>query len=333
MVLVTRLRSLTIFCITACFGLHALHAAVINVPQDAWPTALTAGDTWNIYDGATVPPALEFDFVTTAAGSTINAYGGAHGGFVNVSGTLNVFEGHHFGITEARHGSINLFGGSVDITALFEGSVLNLNGGRVNGFFTSDDSTINLHSGALPAATDIRSSTLNMSGGEFRLAVNATPFYDESIVNMSGGVMSDSGFRGGAIFNLSGGLIGGGTEFDRVLIEQDARLNLTVREALLDGNPIVGLTAGQSVIVDVSSHEGTLAGVLADGSPFTFVLKLSDNNFTPGGVIYTNLIDDQGSPAFEQVEISISMVPEPEACALAIAAIVVGYVSRRCHRI
>jgi len=168
---------------------------------------------------------------------------------------------------------VNINGGTVErgFSANF-GSTVNINGGRLLPFFFANSgSTTNIKNGVLSGDFSANAgSVVNISGGD------AGQFFT---------AMSDS------IVNISGGIVG--QNFNALA---NSEVNLFGLHFTLDGTDITGsLNLGESELI--ADRDLTLAGLLADGSAFSFDL---------------NSVDIFGEDTFDPDAIlTITLVPEP----------------------
>jgi hypothetical protein len=305
----------------------AARAVVYNMPPDALPATLLAGDTLNFNTGGVIP---EFAAVEAGLGSTVNLYGGALGFITNLKGVLNVYGGKASETTHGDGATINVFAGTTGGFNL-KNSVLNVQGGTLGGLVSAANSTINLAAGQL-GFWYFSDTTVNMTGGQLPVVV-----FDEGggrrILNVSGGELGHMTLRDGSVLNLRGGKSMPNTTF---AVLPDAKAHLYVRSASINGSPVPGLTLGVDVPIDVTNQTGKLDVVLQNGSPFSFLLstttQLQDQFLGP--LISTNRSMSSTSPAPAKVEVVLTLVPEPCSAALAtasIAACVGGLRRRRLH--
>src|SRR6185503_19996706 len=92
----------------------------------------------------------------------------------------------------------------------------------------------------------------------------------------------------GSTVNISGGVFAAPIE-----IYDGVNLNVTGREFYLSGLPIENLTPGQPLVL--TQRNAVLTGVLADGSPFRFLLY----EYGYGGRVSS------------QATLTLNLVPEP----------------------
>jgi hypothetical protein len=274
---------------------------VYNVPPDPLPTSLAAGEILNFYDGGFVP-----EFYETAPGSVVNVHSGFFAFFPYINGDLNVYGGTTGTTMFATGGTLNVFGGKLgDQTSLINGE-LNVYGGEVEFSLNAYDSVVNVQAGQVGFAENLTRSVLNISGGEVYGFANSP---SQSTINLSGGTLGDTRLGGESILNMNGGTFPPNAY---VVAYPDSQVNLKVRAASLNGQPIAGLAYGVTAPIDFTNLVGELTGVLEDGSPFEFSLILDAGPDGPGAVIVTDPTRPSagGSPA-GSVVVNITLVPEP----------------------
>lgn len=248
----------------------ALFDTVINVPTDP-----NIGDDESIgSDGLTTQLNLSDggdvgNRVTVQSGSEVNISGG------EVGNTLTVASG----------GEVNISGGTTSsrLTAQ-SGSEVNISGGAMSGFFVSETgSVVNITGGSTDFPFSVGrllvSGEVNISGEAFVPSVSNT---SGSEVNISGGSVGTSDAASGSVVNVSGGsvdvvLAASGSEVNvsggstTLFAGSGSVVNLSVRDAFLDGVLVSGLSRDSAVTIP--ERAGVLAGWLADGSDFSFELN------------------------------------------------------------
>ena len=183
-----------------------------------------------------------------------------------IDGTqVNVSSGGSVGSFSAFSSEVNISGGSVGSFDAFD-SELNISGGSIAGIDVIE-SELNISGGTI-AGIDVNDGELNISGGTIDGAVSALFFAD---VNISGGDITGD-FRAdfGGVVDISGGTFGG----DFIFFE-DVWANISGSDFFLSGVPVQSLTVA-SPVSTINDRSSILTGVLADGSPFSFDLSLSD---------------------------------------------------------
>ena len=206
-------------------------------------------------------------------GSVVNIEGGFIDTFflANNHSVVNMSGGSVAGGRATGQSIINLSGGTLgEFSNRFiveEGSTLNISGGTngVDGEANAG-STVNVTGGALGFRFDANAgSTINISGGEVHSQFTA---HAGSLVNVTGGVLGVD-FGNAAMVNISGGTIG-----DRFFASSDSEVNLFGKQFFLDGVDLASfLIPGQPFVI--SDRDVPLIGVLADGTPFDFLLARS----------------------------------------------------------
>jgi hypothetical protein len=250
-----------------------------------------------------VPPDLG-DGVTLANDTQLNITNG---------GSVGLFLGTSSGPDAGVNIEINLIDGSIGSAADFFGDVtVNISGGVIADFFADNGVTLNVSGGVI--GTDIS----GISG-----------FGSASVMNFSGGQLGDFfDVNPGATLNVSGGTLGAKLEVFGDTFEFDpfdaagapGQLNLFGTGFSIDGVPLDFLT--DNIAHTVTERGGALlAGVLADGTPFS--LDLNDDATGSGleSVFYTNAV------------LTVTQVPEPAHAVLASAVIGLGLVLLRRLRI
>jgi len=211
----------------------ALFDTVINVPTDP-----NIGDDESIgSDGLTTQLNLSDggdvgNRVTVQSGSEVNISGGAMSGFfVSEAGSV-----------------VNITGGSADFP--FSVGQQLLVSGEVN---ISGEAFV-------PSVQTGSGSELNISGG----SVNSADAVSGSVVTVSGGSIELVTAAAGSEVNVSGGST-------TIFALSESVVNLSVRDAFLDGVLVSGLSRDSAVTI--SERAGVLTGWLADGSDFSFELN------------------------------------------------------------
>jgi PEP-CTERM motif len=331
-------------------SIPATPPGVIDVPTDASPIGLRAGQTLNLDNGGT----LSDNFA--AVNATLNINGGNVGvGLEITNSTLSMTNGTVNNAFDAGPGSlVNISGGTVggSSSASFN-STVNITGGSLGGAFRANNgSTVNISGGTVGSIFNANSgSTVNISGGIVGDIFQAN---DGSIVNISGGsvgsiftansgstinisdgVVADSfQARNGSTVNISGGQVG------RVLVAHSGSTvdisggSLADSLQALSGSNI-NITGG---IIGEDFHafsgsEINLTGLsfILDGIDLTTSLILGDPLLiTDRDVILEGLLSD-GSPfSFDlnstnspiedffdtNATLTITLVPEPGTLSL-----------------
>lgn len=160
---------------------------------------------------------------------------------------------------------------------------------------------LNLSDGGVishPIFTTYADSELLVSGG----VTEHVRARDGSFVDMSGGMIGSLSVIGATV-QLSGGLFG-----DSVDVYSGATLALWGGEYFVDGLPIAGLDSpGDSLTWD-DRLDGTLSGVLADGTPFIFA-RADGDDIDPG----TTTLHVVDLPEVETGEVVVSAGVTPQS--------------------
>ena len=221
-----------------------LSPIVVSTTNPNLPSGLRTGQTLTLQNGGQLGNNFE------VVGATLNVVGGSLGDGADVSNSeVNISGGSVGSAFDALSGSVvNISGGSVDHSFdARSGSVVNISGGSVGGTFSS-------HPG----------SDVNISGGTL------DTFYADSDVNISGGTLGTVRIWGGNEVCISGG------SFIDVSVLSGSELNLFGSDFFFNGVPLLSsLTIGDAFTID--QRNGTLSGLLTDGSAFSF--DLSDSSF------------------------------------------------------
>ena len=201
---------------------------------------------------------------------TVTGAGELSDAFAVVGGTLNIEGGSVGDVLKLADAEVNVSGGSIGIGSLaFSGSVVNITGGIVGSVF-----------GAFSG------SEVNISGGEIGGGFDAL---SGSEVNISGGIFDSFEASEGSTVNVSGG------EFNGRFLALDGAVNLLGVAFFLNGVELTELVLDQSV--PIPDRNVTLAGVLADGTPFEFDLNtanaLNEDWFTAGALLSVTLVEPQ----------------------------------------
>ena len=151
-------------------------------------------------------------------------------------------------------------------------ATIHLEGGQIHGGLELVETTLNVTDGLILQPMNIfRGSTMNFHGG---LTQNATTFFDDAVLNLTGGSMGFTTIEDGAFCNMTAGLTrrrleiaaGGvadisGGRFWRLFAPAGSDVELIGNEFLLNGNPVPGS------MVSLTETD-VLTGVLGDGRPF-----------------------------------------------------------------
>jgi hypothetical protein len=246
-------------------------------------------------------------------GGVINISGGEVGShFAATSGSkVNISGGVVGNVFLAADGShVSMTGGSIGRFSLARGhSLFDISGGSTGNDFEAEGfSQVNFSGGALGDSSQAEwFSTVNISGGSLGSDFHAL---DNSVVNISGGSVG-SGFqvRENAVTNVSGGTFSGTVE-----AWIGSSMHLSGKQFLLgflDITPLLTL----NVPVTITDRDVKLSGILAEGEPFSFTLnstRFSGQDFFDPAALVT-----------------ITLVPEPTTCTLALAALCLAMSRRR----
>lgn len=189
-------------------------------------------------------------------------------------------------------------GGSVgsNLQTLFGGEV-NISGGVVGTGLAANGGEVNILGGTVgDSVAAINGGQINLSGGSIG---NGSAVFSGSEFNMNGGSIGAAGgvftvFSDG-VFNLSGGAIN-----TALSASGGSEISIAGLDFTLDGLALDALVLNQPTMI--TQRDVTLAGTLADGSPFSFDLNTSapfGEDFVPGNVALTvTLVPEPGSAAF-----------------------------------
>jgi hypothetical protein len=184
------------------------------------------------------------------------------------------------------------FGGLVRENLEAAGAVVQISGGAIgNGFDAWDGSTVNLVGGSVGNNFEaFRGTTVNISGGSVGSQFEAS---DGSEVNITGGVVgTDFDVENGSLMNIAGGSVGSGfdalpsstTNISGGIIGVDfdadsgSTVNIFGSQFTLGGIDITASLA-EDMPFTITDRNVTLAGILADGTPFDFLLNSSNLQF------------------------------------------------------
>jgi hypothetical protein len=243
-------------------------AATFHVPPDALPQRLEAADVLDFGPGASTagdPNAVNLFSRSPAGilpGSTINVLGGVFGDSSNLGpqtelgSVINLVDGE-IGGAELRGGTWNIYGGQVDRGWSMSGGTLNVEGGSIRPANNVTGGTINVRGGFLSASQRPWEGTAR-SPLQIHVMGGVIHWFDALPFSMSGQ----------ATMNLHGGEVRGGLHLGA---GSTVNLNIFVTAATLNGLPLSALSPG--IPFKVLDRDVTLAGVLADGVPFSFPLN------------------------------------------------------------
>ena len=274
-------------------------------------------------------PSSDFDIVLNLPGDEAVITGGYNesiGGVAGQTTQLNVSDGGNVGFSfEANSGSeVNISGGNLGRSLIFDASQLNITGGTAGSFEARSGSVVNISGGTvgfLPAALvfsgTASDSVVNVSGGNLigildassgsevnisgATLVEVNAAYD-SVVNFSGGSARTLRAIADGVVNISGGNvdvlsvfsdgvvnISGGSVGNQITANEGSALNIRGTEFSINGTPLSNLQNEQPFIVN--DRDGTLSGVLADGEPFSFTFGASYRSISPNATLTVTLVE------------------------------------------
>ena len=213
------------------------------------------------FSGGTIAPRFDAE-----AGSTVTITGGDFGLEFDAYGTVNISGGTFY--TVNLTGGLSLNDGVTLIATSFnaeDGSIVNISGGDFGQFFEAHGgSVVDITGGDFANDFDCQPDCLvTISGGSFGTDFN-TRFNSndgDANVTISGGTFAGFFINQGSNTEISGG------DFDTFRNDDSGSVNFTGTEFTLDGVPITDLGT-----TEINDRNVTLAGVLADGSAFSFEL-------------------------------------------------------------
>jgi hypothetical protein len=289
--------------------LSRVSAANYNVPPDPLPSTLIDGDILNFGPGAvageTLHPLFTVPFQPGGgirSGSTINVSGGQFGTLVagpriGTGSVLNLLDGRLGAASEISGGTWNVFGGTVDPLWYMNQGTLNVYGGNVRSAYRIDGGQVNLFGGALEVPSG------SLGGGSQRLDYNV---FGGKIVPTEEAISFTVGGR--TLLNLHGGQIQAPIRSVANATSNGGRVNLFLRTATLDGSPLAGLAPG--LPLTVLERDKTLAGLLADGSPFSFELNsalttpANRDFFPPGSIVTVTLVPEPAGALVTEIALA-----------------------------
>ena len=230
------------------------------MPSDPIPQAIRTGQTLVVIDGGAVG-----DNFRAGWGSTVVVTGGQVGSnFEAIGAQVRITGGSvgsHFGA--ARGSTVNISGGSFGYSfRAGSGSTVNISGGMFDPRFEV---------GSYARAGIV----MNISGGTFGYGFKVGSHASAGIVmNISGGTFGP-GFEIGEharsnadiVVNISGGTFG-----DNFDVFEKGEVNLFGTEFVVGTSNITDLLT-PGIPFTITNRRGTLSGLLADGSPFSFDLN------------------------------------------------------------
>lgn len=269
--------------------------------------------------------------VLNISGGTV-AYAFLQSGTLNISGsasvskvdcflndTVNISGGSVNSIHDSGNSSLSITGGSVANVIGFFGTTLDISGGSVQFASGYGSSAFNVSSGNVTSITAYDSSTLSLTGGSIYAAVsrndstldistdasvNFIVGFNNSILNLGGGSMTNILGHGSSFLNLTGGAIGSGG----ISLLEDSVLRISGV-----GLSFVFASMGSDAYGSFTAY--TLFGTLQDGQSIDGVI-LRDY---VGGFAVENPGAGTGNLRF----ISAAVVPEPGTLALLLAPVII----------
>ena len=224
------------------------------------------------FSGGTIAPRFDAE-----AGSTVTITGGDFGLEFDAYGTVNISSGTFY--TVNLTGGLSQNDGVTPIATSFnaeDGSIVNISGGDFGQFFEAHGgSVVDITGGDFANDFDCQPGCLvTISGGSFGTDFN-TRFNSndgDANVTISGGTFAGFFINQGSNTEISGG------DFDTFRNDDSGSVNFTGTEFTLDGVPITDLGT-----TEINDRNVTLAGVLADGSAFSFELDTTVPALLEGG--------------------------------------------------
>ena len=241
------------------------------------------------FSGGTIAPRFDAE-----AGSTVTITGGDFGLEFDAFGTVNISSGTFFTVNLTGGVSLNdsniLTGTSFNAE---DGSIVNISGGDFGQFFEAHGgSVVDITGGDFANDFDCQPGCLvTISGGSFGTDFN-TRFNSndgDANVTISGGTFAGFFINQGSNTEISGG------DFDTFRNTDSGSVNFTGTEFTVDGVPITDLGT-----TEINDRNVTLAGVLADGSAFSFELDTT---------VPANLEGGSGDFFSSAGSVSVTLVP------------------------
>ncbi len=228
--------------------------AMIFAPQDAVPSGLRNGQSLILGQGAILP-----DRFTAIEGSLIQLQaGGEIGRNLEIVGAELQVEG---GVVRGI------------ITAL-EGSRVEITGGNTNGRFTAVGAEVFVSGDAVVGYFTVGlGSEVTIVGGQVSVGRRRYPIdVKEGATLTFSGTAQTAGIAAQAGSQV---IIAGGEIIEELDAFADSEVELIAAEFLLDGQPIVGLSPGESL--EFLEREGVLSGQFVNGLEFEFELSATNN--------------------------------------------------------
>jgi hypothetical protein len=252
-------------------------------------TGGSVGERFDAMDGALVKVSggtvgSDVDIIR----ATVNVAGGTLSGGVNVvsGSTLNVSGGSVGSATMSNGATLNLSNGTMGSGAATD-STVSITGGEITNTFSFGAGSIGAISGGTMdgAVGALNGSTVSITGGQFKSTLS--PDFG-SHATITGGTLSKGlNMRGlvtisgnplvaGFTVGTSGDLkIAGGTFTGVRRLMASGEVDLYGTQFLLNNVPVSGLALNQPLTLTTRGGM-TLSGLLASGSPFSFVLNFAN---------------------------------------------------------
>jgi hypothetical protein len=280
----SRRTALFAVALTAVFSAsQALAVGVTyNVPPNAAPLTLLAGETLNLGFGGTVATGF-----TSNAASVVNVQGGELN-FAQMGGEVNLYTGRIGGFSHVLStGVLTVHGGDVSLALSNQGSITVLGGNVAGSLSTSSGGKLTVKGGTIGPILAGLGSQIIQNGGVMNSSL--APLSGTTLTKTGGAWNGPMQLVNGSTLNLSGGTMAGPLRLD------NTAFNLACQSVKVGGVPIPGLVTGAPHIV--TQRDTTLSGVLSDGSPFSFVMN---TGFTPDGDAFPL-----------SATVRVTLVPEP----------------------
>lgn len=273
---------------------------VIDVSEFSSTLSVRNGQVLNIGAGGNIAD----DTLTAAPGSTVNIQ---HGAIVS---SVDAFAAQ---ITQSS--------GDVDRIFANSNSFVKVTGGTIRAPIAATGSVIEIEQGNVTGnALAISDGQLTISGG----SLNSIEVID-GIAEVSGGVVNSVFLERGRLGIKEGASIdgvvarsdsevflSGGSILGDLRMEPGSYLSIIANEILLDGNPIEGLTSGETH--DITQPFSQLSGKLADGTLFSL------DTTTPGR-FRDSVLGDISPLAF----VSVTIIPEPTSLNLILFVLIARF--------
>ncbi len=278
--------------------------SLVNVPADAAPYGAASGQQVVVQEGGK----LAKNFIA-GPNSVVEIHGGSVGdnfeadrSDVLIAGgavgeKLDVFKdavvevaggsvGRHWEVHP--HGELRLSGGLLGSQGTLRGGALNVSGGLAGSIDALDQSIVNVSGGEIGSELELQGgSQANITGGKigfnFRVGTTSTAHIAGGQLQevelqqtgrgeFTGGVVDRLNVAAGAIADIRGGAFG-----DSFNVSTGALATLHGADFEINGVPVGGLAqAGDQVTLTIVNNE-LFTGTLADGTPFAFDSRESDD--------------------------------------------------------